>query len=66
MKKINTTNAAANVEGETIATIADHVKPFHYVIDLSSLEKDKLYQKLTQGLPNCYNMMEMLKILLNL
>ena len=37
------------------ATTATQVNPFHDVIDLSSAEEKKLYQKATQGLQDDEN-----------
>ena len=56
----NTNNNDPNSDSNSInsnnimatATTATQVNPFHDVIDLSSAEEKKLYQKATQGLPD--------------
>ena len=45
-----TTNQVEDTTQSIMATTALQVNPFHHVIDLSTAEGKKLYQKATQGL----------------
>ena len=49
---INTPTTNTNTTPTIMATTALQVNPFHHVIDLSTAEGKKLYQKATQGLPD--------------